>query len=481
MAFRNSGAAAKPKIFLPKDAIIPYTGTPASVTTLIDWTRYSEADDCYLYAAINNNQIGAITQEQFGTASFTATLGTNTHGTTAGIYQSITNATIRDDASTGHIRPADQTYTHTHTLGSATTLTGAGNSTMLNTQQVIFLKANKDTMYLPLNSLVFAQTQPTEPGKVVTGVYQDGPIVKNTNYLTVINSVNATVNKIPEIIPGMVVNGLPTTILPSSTKVISVVGNKVTLSSTFKSALGGLQSSLYSLTFTYTPTVMSNKYYASSSYYYLKGGSTVVSTTGKSYSISQNSTTSTVTGHNHADFTKRGYFLNPNAIGNVYSNYEFKDSDVAGAHNHSTTAKFSQTTINSKLLTLWKITRQAIPSNNIVVMYAGRIEDIPEPWYLCDGNNGTTNLGGYIIGYSGNTWDTATTANPSASLSINTFSSSHKHEYVIMRSSGKPTYGPKGYHSSFTWSHTHVLSNLTSTVTPYQPKTIGVAFIQYKG
>ena len=472
MAFRNNGGTgARPTIFLPKDAILPYVGNRASIAILTDWTSYNEADNCYLYSATNNSEIGVITNEQLGSGTVNGTLSTDTHGSTSTVYQSIENI----QTGSGGIKPADQLHTHTHTLGTASEITNAGSSTMLNTQQVILLRANKDTAYIPANSLLYAQSQPAEATKTVSNIYIISAVYKNNYYMFVNNTAG--------IIPGMVVAGLPTTILAAGTKVVSIAdGNKVILSSYIRTTTGGLQASTYPLTFTYTPAIITNQYYTGSVNYYLKGGTSIVATTGKAYSLSKSGFTNAAAGHNHVDNTKYGRYISPWATGTFRKNYEIRANEYLGTHAHTTNATFSQSTIDSKLLKLWKTLRQAQPTSNIIVMYAGRIEDIPQPWYLCDGNNGTTNLGGYIIGFSGSTWNVTTTANPNMTLTVNTSTTAgHNHANWGAVASTSSANGPKNYHSGIGWSHTHTVTTNSITKTPYKPKTIGVAFIQYKG
>lgn len=46
---------------------------------------------------------------------------------------------------------------------------------------------------------------------------------------------------------------------------------------------------------------------------------------------------------------------------------------------------------------------------NIIVIWSGEIVDIPAGWALCDGNNGTPDLRGCIVGGAGGIWDPGVT------------------------------------------------------------------------
>jgi len=41
----------------------------------------------------------------------------------------------------------------------------------------------------------------------------------------------------------------------------------------------------------------------------------------------------------------------------------------------------------------------------MIVIWYGEIVDIPAGWALCDGNNGTPDLRGCIVGGAGGAWD----------------------------------------------------------------------------
>ena len=205
---------------------------------------------------------------------------------------------------------------------------------------------------------------------------------------------------------------------------------------------------------------------------YLQGANDTTYTAGGGYSFGVGLSVSSDYGHYHASSSSAYQTI---ASGPYYRNYNM---GYDGSHTHSASASFSQTAITSKLVNLWKLTASAIPTTDMIVMYVGTLASLPDTWKLCDGLNGTTNLGGYIIGYSDNQWNVITTADPSSALGISGAYVSHSHanSYVPTANTG----GPGAYHSNYGWSHAHSAGGGLSTYT-YSPQRIGMAFIQYKG
>ena len=164
----------------------------------------------------------------------------------------------------------------------------------------------------------------------------------------------------------------------------------------------------------------------------------------------------------------------PYASGAYLRNYNYQ---YAGAHTHTGSLTFSQSTILSKLVNLWKLVMDSRPQTDMIVMYVGAISAIPAPWYLCNGNNGTTNLGSYVIGYSNNQWNITVAANNTGLATVN--SAYVPHDHTSGYASTANVSGPIAQHTNYGWSHTH--SNIVASGFAYSPPKIGVAFIQYKG
>jgi hypothetical protein len=205
---------------------------------------------------------------------------------------------------------------------------------------------------------------------------------------------------------------------------------------------------------------------------YLQGANNLVYTAGSGYNFGAGLSVSYDFGHFHASSSSAYQTI---ANGAYYRNYNMS---YGGGHSHSASASFSQSTITSKLVNLWKLTATAIPTTDMIVMYVGTLASLPDTWKLCDGLNGTTNLGGYIIGYSDNQWNVTTSANPSSALSIGSAYTPHDHAAGYARTTN--TSGPGAYHSNYGWSHAHSPGGGAGTYT-YVPQRIGLAFIQYKG
>lgn len=160
-----------------------------------------------------------------------------------------------------------------------------------------------------------------------------------------------------------------------------------------------------------------------------------------------------------------------------------------GSHTHTVGAStFTQTQIQHKLVNLWKLTANSRARNGMIVMYIGLPQNLPSTWVLCNGLNGTPNLGNYIIGYSdGTKWDTVV-AQDSTHTSIGVIPSvylSHSHTDsgyypVDLAASSYSGIISNGQHTNYGWNHTHT-NNIAISRTAYVPYRHRIAFIQYKG
>lgn len=141
----------------------------------------------------------------------------------------------------------------------------------------------------------------------------------------------------------------------------------------------------------------------------------------------------------------------------------------------------------------------SIPTN-IVIIWSGAIIDIPDGWFLCDGQNGTPNLQNRFVVGAGNTYALDTTGgNKDAavishthSISLNT-TGSHTHTYSGGQSSGGVNnvgFGPyEGTLRTVTaigenGGHTHTLTSSTignSGVNANMPPYYALAYIMYGG
>lgn len=167
--------------------------------------------------------------------------------------------------------------------------------------------------------------------------------------------------------------------------------------------------------------------------------------------------------------------------------YAYYLGDYVGAHTHTAASSiFTQSQIAHKLVNLWQLTAAARTSTDTIVMYVNNVAP-PAPWVLCNGLNGTPNLGNYIIGYSNNQWDIVKTSDASAtstgSISSAYLSHSHNSAGYSPANLAQTSYAgivTNGQHNAYGWSHTHT-NNTAVSVQGYVPPRINVAFIQYKG
>jgi len=204
---------------------------------------------------------------------------------------------------------------------------------------------------------------------------------------------------------------------------------------------------------------------------YLVGSPTDLTTSPGISSASVTAKTRIEGGHYH--FGAIGIFKKVTNTGYMMS---YNDT-YAGNHDHSVSAAYSQTKINSQLYNLWKLVVAKSPTKDMILMYVGSLSALPSPWYLCNGQNGTVDIRDRIIGYSdGNTWGNLVLSDGYATATaVTTNTQIHTH------SSGADIYadrGAAGLHTNFEWNHTHTISATTSQ---YTPASINVAFIQYKG
>jgi len=206
-----------------------------------------------------------------------------------------------------------------------------------------------------------------------------------------------------------------------------------------------------------------------------------------------NTATGTI-GAGHVHSGQGGYDY---ATGGVGYNYGY-----AGEHSHIVGATHTQTSIGSKtkypyqgglILNAWRVLQARLCPIDTVVMYVGNILELPEDWYLCDGKNGTINVGENVIGFAGgSSWMTPQTANSYLQVNIlgaggtgitaprfpndpyvGTGAAGHNHN------NGESGSGLAGAnHSNYSWNHTHTLSG---SVQSFHPATYKFAFIQYKG
>ena len=227
---------------------------------------------------------------------------------------------------------------------------------------------------------------------------------------------------------------------------------------------------LNSLVVKQTAATNSTAFTAASNTYLVGANNDLSTTVGVPANASAGAVVTSDSGHYHASGSSAYRTI---SYGAYFRNYNMS---YGGEHTHTATLSFTQSAITSKLVNLWKLVQHSVPETDVIVMYVGDLSQLPVTWKLCDGNNNTPNLGGFIIGYANNQWNVITVANPAGALSISTAYPTHSHAsgYARTINSG----GPSALHSSFGWSHSHSGS---CYIYEHSPPKIGVAFIQYKG
>jgi len=452
--FAFAGGEYVPEIYkFPANTLIPYYGNTPAIS---GWERYTAADGRYLYSTITPAQIGAALVGTNG--SVIASGSTPSAGVHSGsnFNQNITGST--GGSLTFLTGDADN---HSHSF-NAGTLAGA-TETILNRQKVTFLRTTSSVARIPSNALVVKQTTPAN-AQAFIGSQGVASVTISGIWSGFTQATSIVTFSAPEISGGIratgtvkITGGVPTLVTITNTGSGYISPPTVTITDTDAGA---------ETTGTATAVLTTN-----SSSYLVGALDNQSFTGGVPYSSAKNVTMSSNGGHLHAG-TSTAY--RPMANGSYLRNYNYQ---YAGSHGHSATLSLSQSTISSKLLNLWKMTVDSRPQTDMIVMYVGTLGAIPAPWYVCDGNNGTLNLGSYVIGYGNNQWNVITSANNIGYLSLNTASVSHYHNSGYAYTPNIS--GSGGQHNTFSWSHTH--GPMVYSGTPFVPPRIGVAFIQYKG
>lgn len=211
--------------------------------------------------------------------------------------------------------------------------------------------------------------------------------------------------------------------------------------------------------------------FTSADYRYLVGALDSQATKEK-IAINTNGAVIVASGGYHAhSYGSTSYTIPP--TGSYTGNQTYMGS---GNHTHSGNISLFQSQITSKLVKLWQLTVGCVPTTDIIVMYVGTIALLPSTWKLCDGLNGTPNLGGYVIGYRGDDWNVTTVSDIASTMTIAYNNNTHNHLAGYARANRVGSGG--GYHGSYSNAHLHTAS---PTKISYLPPRIALAFIQYKG
>ena len=197
-------------------------------------------------------------------------------------------------------------------------------------------------------------------------------------------------------------------------------------------------------------------------------------TTGTGTTITNIRTTAISGTHSHID---TNFPFDPATV--VSTNYPYVTTVT---HNHNISVNIVANSILTKLLSAWGNSFESYLGLNSIIMYKGSLASLPAGWYVCDGNNGTINMVDYFVGFGTQAaWDTSTGANNdigvTGTTTTNIWSHSHQGSGIIGATPATLASVP---HGTNTVSHSHTVTPSLSSV-DYNPGSIRIAFIQYKG
>lgn len=188
-----------------------------------------------------------------------------------------------------------------------------------------------------------------------------------------------------------------------------------------------------------------------------------------------NTRTTAVSGtHSHID---TNYAYDPATV--TSTNYPYVTTTT---HGHNITLTIAAASILTKLLSAWGSTAETYLNENSILMYSGSLTSLPTGWFVCDGNNGTINMVDYFVGVGSQlayntTTGSANNITATGTTTNNTWNHSHKGNGVPGATPATLASVP---HATASASHSHTVTPSFSGVN-YDPGTIKLAFIQYKG
>lgn len=190
--------------------------------------------------------------------------------------------------------------------------------------------------------------------------------------------------------------------------------------------------------------------------------------------ISNTRATATSGTHSHID---TNYAYDPATV--TSTNYPYVTTTT---HSHNLSLNIAAASVLTKLLSAWGSTAETYLNLNSILMYSGSLTSLPAGWYVCDGNNGTVNMVNYFVGIGSQlAYNTTTGAANNITATGTTTNNTWNHSH---RGSGVPGATPATLasvpHAAFSASHSHTVTPSFSGVS-YDPGTIKIAFIQYKG
>jgi hypothetical protein len=190
--------------------------------------------------------------------------------------------------------------------------------------------------------------------------------------------------------------------------------------------------------------------------------------------VSWNETSGSGGSHNHVASNTRG----TTSAGFTST---ARSQQTSGAHTHTIIRSLS-VRVRQKILKAWKTAIANIATDDFILLFAGDFSELPSGWNCCNGRDGTESLDGWIIGI-----DAAATAQGSTVAATELTLNSNLDQITVTHGHGPGTLTNRflyvkasSYHTSAGWNHFHNTTNQVFT-SGYQPPTVRLGFIQYKG
>jgi len=190
--------------------------------------------------------------------------------------------------------------------------------------------------------------------------------------------------------------------------------------------------------------------------------------------VSWNETSGSGGSHNHVASNTRG----TTSAGFTST---ARSQQTSGAHTHTIIRSLS-VRVRQKILKAWKTAIANIATDDFILLFAGDFSELPSGWNCCNGRDGTESLDGWIIGIGA-----AATAQGSTVTATEMTLNSNLDQITVTHGHGPGTLTNRflyvkasSYHTSAGWNHFHNTTNQVFA-SGYQPPTVRLGFIQYKG
>jgi hypothetical protein len=156
----------------------------------------------------------------------------------------------------------------------------------------------------------------------------------------------------------------------------------------------------------------------------------------------------------------------------------------AGLHSHTVQARFNQSAVASTKRLSLQLSRsvsstQRGPRTGMIMPYVGSVANIPAPWFLCNGNNGTVDMNNWFPAARANTGQAFNSIFGDNTTYSDISQPSPAWGHTHYSSSLLAGAGIAGFHDSFDAAHTHILTTFVDAL--HVPAHRRLFFIQYMG